>query len=145
MLPLFQVQSWNFNQNPVKILDDIYDESNDNPSSTVQNTDLDKTVTSKLSECYWIAPDSRFTLTRTLCSIKANVKDYLQYVMYIGLTAATILLIRNWFKIVTASDQGKQIEQFKHNLIYIVIWVVLLIWFYYIIDIFVSVVNLVAE
>jgi hypothetical protein len=102
-------------------------------------------VTSKYSECYWIAPDSRFTITRTLCSIKANIKDYLQYVMYIGLTAATILLIWNWFKIVTASDQGKQIWEFKKNLIYIVIWVLLLIWFYYIIDIFVSVVNLVAE
>ena len=119
-------------------------EANDNPATRIQNTDLD-VVTSKISECDWIAPDSRFTLTRTLCSIKANIKDYLQYVMYIGLAAATILLIWNWFKIVTASDQWKQIGEFKKNLIYIVIWVVLLIWFYYIIDIFVSVVNLVAE
>lgn len=115
--------------------------ANDNPATRIQKTDLDA-VTSHHPECEWIAPDSRFTLTRTLCSIKANIKDYLQYVMYIGLTAATILLIRNWFKIVTALEQWKQIGK---NLIYIVIWVVLLIWFYYIIDIFVSVVNLVAE
>ena len=144
MLPLFQVQSWNFNQDPVAVLNEVKHEANNNPATRIQNTDLD-VVTSKISECDWIAPDSRFTLTRTLCSIKAHIKDYLQYVMYIGLAAATILLIWNWFKIVTASDQWKQIGEFKKNLIYIVIWVVLLIWFYYIIDIFVSVVNLVAE
>ncbi len=144
-LPIFQVQSWDFNQsNPVKILDEVYYQSNKKASDDVQNTKLDM-VTSKYSACDWIAPDSRFTLTRTLCSIKANVKNYLQYVMYFGLTAATILLIRNWFKIVTASDQGKQVWEFKKNLIYIVVWVLLLIGFYYIIDIFVSVVNLVAE
>jgi 4-hydroxybenzoate polyprenyltransferase len=65
--------------------------------------------------------------------------------MYVGLTAATILLIRNWFKIVTSTDREKQVGVFKKNLLYIVIWVVLLIWFYYIIDIFVSVVNLVTD
>lgn len=145
VLPMFQVQSWNFDQtSPVKILDEVHYQSNKNPSDDVQDTKLD-VVTSKYSACDWIAPDSRFTLTRTLCSIKANVKNYLQYVMYLGLTAATILLIRNWFKIVTAPDQGKQIWEFKKNFIYIVIWVLLLIGFYYIIDIFISVVNLVAE
>jgi len=143
LLPIFQVKAdWNFNQTPIRIVDEIKTKAND--KDAVQKTDLDK-VTSKGTACDWIAPDSRFTLTRTLCNIKANIKDYLQYVMYIGLTAATILLIWNWFKIVTASDQWKQIGEFKKNLIYIVIWVVLLIWFYYIIDIFVSVVNLVAE
>jgi 4-hydroxybenzoate polyprenyltransferase len=65
--------------------------------------------------------------------------------MFIGLTAATILLIRNWFLIVKSTDREKQIWVFKKNLLYIVIWVFLLIWFYYIIDIFVSVVNIVTE
>ncbi len=143
LLPLFQVQSWNFDQgSPVKIVDEINYQANKKNSDDVQNTKLDR-VSSKYNACDWIAPDSRFTLTRTLCSIKENIKDYLQYAMYIGLTAATILLIRNWFKIVTSS--WKEIEQFKKNLIYIVVWVLLLIWFYYIIDIFVSVVNLVLE
>lgn len=145
-LPLVQVQSWSFtkDQPTTDILDEIKEKANKNPATRVQNTDLD-VVSSKGAACDWIAPDSRFTLTRTLCSIKANIKDYLQYVMYLWLTAATILLIRNWFKIVTASDQGKQIGEFKTNIIRILIWVVLLIWFYYIIDIFVSVVNLIAE
>jgi hypothetical protein len=46
---------------------------------------------------------------------------------------------------VTASDRGKQMSEFKKNFIYIIIWVVLLISFYYIIDVFVSFVNLIAE
>jgi len=144
--PIFPVQSkegWNFDSDsPFGLVSQVQDEAN--KDDAIQNTKLNH-VTSKFSECDWIAPDSRFTLTRTLCSIKANIKDYLQYVMYIGLTAATILIIRNGFKIVTAPDQGKQMEKFKKNLLYIVIWVFLLIWFYYIIDIFVSVVNLIAE
>jgi hypothetical protein len=65
--------------------------------------------------------------------------------MWLGLTAATIILIRNWFKIVTATDREKQISTFKKSLLYITIWVVLLIWFYYIIELFVSVVNVVTE
>jgi hypothetical protein len=56
-----------------------------------------------------------------LCNIKANLGNYLQYVVYIGLTAATILLIRNGFKLVTASDRGKQMSEFKKNFIYIII------------------------
>ena len=142
--PIFQVKAdWDFKwDNPVAIVDEIKTEAN--KKDAVQDTDLD-VVTSKISKCDWISPDARFTITRTLCSIKANIKDYLQYVMYIWLTAATILLIRNGFKIVTSADQGKEIEKFKKNLLYIVIWVFLLIWFYYVIDIFVSVVNLIVE
>ena len=144
--PIFQVQSkqeWKFDSDsPFGIVSQLKEEAN--KEDAIQKTKLNG-VTSKFSECDWIAPDSRFTLTRTLCSIKANIKDYLQYVMYIWLTAATILLIRNGFKIVTSGDQGKEIEKFKKNLLYIVIWVFLLIWFYYVIDIFVSVVNLIVE
>ena len=140
VLPIYSVNAWSFYDNPVWLVDDIKSEANKKQSEQVQNTDLD-VVTSKLSECDWIAPDSRFTLTRTFCSIKKNIKDYLQYVMYFW----TILLIINWFKIVTSKDRENAINSFKDNLRHIVIWVVLLIWFYYIIDVFVSVVNLIAE
>ena len=84
------------------------------------------------------------TLTRTLCYLKSNIWDYFQYIMYIWLAAATIFIVWNWFQIVTSQDREKQIWTFKKNLIYVIIWVVLLVAFNYIIDIFVSVVNLVA-
>lgn len=139
-----QTFAWNFENGAVWILDSVNDEANKKVFSEVQNTDLD-VVTSKSSDCDWIAPGTRFTITRTMCSIKANMKDYIQYVMYFGLAAATFFLIRNGFKIVTSSDREKQISAFKKNLWYIVIWVLLLTWFYYVIDIFVSVVNLIVE
>ena len=131
-----------FNQNPVRTLDTFHDKANNNLGDRVQRTDLD-TISS--GPCKELSVDGRFTITRTLCNIKASIWDYLQYIMYIGLAAATILLIWNWFKLVTSSDREKQIWTFKKNLIYIIIWVVLLVAFYFIIDVFVSLVNLVGE
>ncbi len=143
ILPISQSEARNFNQNPVDIVDDVKREANKKLSNDIQNTDLD-VVTSKYNECE-LGLSWRYPIARTLCSIKANIKDYLQYIIYIGLAAATIFIIRNWFKIVTSSNREKELESFKNNLLYIVIWVVLLTGFYYIIDIFVSIVNLIAE
>lgn len=129
-------------EKPVTIVDSVKWNSNKSISDQVQKTDLD-TITSKgLCE---LSVNPKFTLTRTLCNLKELAKDYMQYVIYFWLTVATILIIRNWFKIVTATDREKQISTFTKNMLYIVIWVVLLIGFYYIIDLFVSVVNLVTE
>lgn len=143
LVPIVSLQaSWNWHQSPVDIVDEVRNKAN--ALEEIQKTDLDHT-TSKYSACVWIAPDSRFTLTRTLCHIKENIKDYLQYAMYIWLTVATILLIRNGFRIVTSDNREKEIWNFKTNLKYIVIWVVLLTWFYYIIDILIGVVNLFSD
>lgn len=125
---------------PMRLVTQYY--HNTNKTDPVQETDLD-VVTS--DGCTELAVDGRFTISRTLCNIKSNIWNYLQYLMYIWLTAATIFLIRNGLKIVTSSDKEKQMSTFKKNLIYIIIWVVLLTWFYYVIDIFVSVVNLVEK
>lgn len=127
---------------PTTAVDSIYWNANKKQSNQVQYTEYD-VVTSKQNVCG--APDSKFTITKTLCHLRELSKDYLQYVMYIGLTAATILLIRNWFKIVTSTDREKQITTFKKNLTYIIIWVFLLIGFYYIIDLFVAIVNLLTN
>ena len=132
-----------FDQNPVWVLDYFHQQANKKSSDRVQRTKLDKVESTKCDES--IAVEGSFTITRTLCNIKMHIWDYLQYVMYVGLAAATILLIWNWFKLVTASDREKQIWTFKKNLIYIIIWVVLLVAFYFIVDVFVSFVNLVAE
>ena len=94
-----------FTQNPVRVLDSFYSQANKNSSDRVQNTDLD-TVTS--NHCDELSVDERFTISRTLCNIKMKIGDYLQYVLYVGLAAATILLIWNGFQLVMASDKSKQ-------------------------------------
>ena len=137
-----QTNGRNFDQNPVKLVDQVKYNANKENSNKVQNTDLDN-ITS--NSCAELSLDGRFTITRTLCSLKTLSKDYIQYVMYIWLALATIFLIRNGFKIVTSPDREKQIGVFKKNLWYTIVWVVLLIWFYYIVELFVSVVNIVTE
>ena len=125
--------------NPVRLLDAIYVDANGYKGDEVQNTQFDM-----VSYHWWCAP-TQYTISNTLCSLKSLSKSYLQYLMYIWLTAATILIIRNWFMLVTSKDREKQFQTFKKNISYIVIWVILLVWFYYIIDFFVSIVNLIAK
>ena len=134
---------WHFDDdNPVKVLETVKKNANAYKSEEVQKTQLDNT-TSRYCTDIWV--DNRFTFTRTLCYIKNNVWSYLQYVMFIWLAAATILLIWNGFKLVTSSDRGKQMTTFKKNLIYIIIWVTLLLWFYYFLDIYVWIINLFSD
>ena len=132
-----------FEQSPVSVLNSVKWNANKNKSDQVQNTKLDG-ISSRIG-CQDIPLDTKYTISRTLCNIKWNIKSYLDYLVYIWLTAATILIIWNWFKLVTSEDRWKQIWEFKKNIINIIIWVVLVIGFYYIIDIFVSVVNLIVE
>lgn len=134
--------SWNFNKNPAGFLDDVKTTANDIWWDSIQNTKLDRT-TSKM--CGEIEIDSKFSISRTLCYVKEHISAYFEYVMFIGLSAATILIIRNGFNLVTASDRSKQFGVFKKNMMYIIIWVILLVAFYYILDIYISMVNLVAE
>lgn len=143
LFPISFSLSYNRSQNPVSLINDVKYEANKDKSQQIQNTEYDN-VTSSASACAELSVDSRFTIVRTLCSLKNLSRDYVQYVMYIWLAAATIFIIWNGFQIVTSSDREKQMWIFKKNIVYIIIWVVLLIGFYYIIDLFVSVVNLVA-
>lgn len=131
-----------FTDNPTDLVREVYRKANDDFGSKVQNTDLDNVSSKYCSELYL---RKNFTLARTLCNIKWHMWAYLQYITYFWIAAALIFIIRNWFKIVTSSDREKQMWTFKKNLLYVTIWIVLLIAFNYIIDIFVSVVTLVLE
>ena len=128
--------------NPVDLVKKVYTKANDDRGSRVQKTAMDNVNSKYCNELYL---ESNFTLARTLCSIKYSIRGYLQYITYIWLTAATIFIIRNWFKIVTATDKDGQIKKFKQNMINLIIWVVLLTSFYFILEAFVSVVNFLAS
>jgi hypothetical protein len=62
---------------------------------------------------------------------------YIQWTLYIWLTWATILLIWNGFLIVT----GKKPSETKENIKWILIWVILMTWFYAIIEIISAIIN----
>lgn len=133
---------WTVEQDPIWVLDTVKRNANKDRSDEVQNTKLDYTM-SYCNEAIggWVW----FTITKTICNIKMNMRNYLQYIIFAWLTLATIFLIRNGFKLVTSPDRWKQIWVFKKNVTYIIIGVVLLISFYYILDIFVTLVNFVTE
>ncbi len=113
-----------------------------NKDDPIQDTQLNNVSSTSCDE---LGQDWRFTFTRTLCYIKNNISDYLQYLIYFGLTVATALLIWNGFMLVTSDDKAKQMTTFKKNLINIWLGVILIVSFYYIIEVFVSVVNFVWE
>ena len=129
-----------FTRSPSKLLDDIYKDQT--KSDTVQETALDE-VNSTESKMWWA--DSTFSITNTLYSIQKKMHNYLQYVVYIGLSAAVIFLIWNGFNIITSSDKEKEMGEFKKNLKYIIVWVIILVAFYTIIDVFVGIVNLISR
>ena len=136
------VSAWWFDNWPVWFLNEVYEEANEDvDQDKVQNTRLD-IVTSRWNSC---GKDSRFTFSNTLCSIKNNLYSYLQYAVYIWLAVATILLIWNGFQLVVSKDNAKQFNEFKKNMISIGIWVILLVAFYYILELFASIVNLFTE
>ena len=136
--PVSQAEARDFEKGPIKILEDVITEKTRDILATPWNN-----ATSKWCRDIWV--DSRFTFTRTLCYIKNNSWGYLQYIMFIWLTVATILIIRNGFKLVTSTDREKQFTTFKKNMIYIIIWIVLLTWFYYFIDIYIWIINLFTD
>lgn len=129
-----------FNWGATKLLDDIYSDQKQN-NEAVQDTKMDYVSSDACNE---LSLDGRFTISKTLCYIKQSLHHYLQYVIYVGLSAAVIFLIWNGFKIITSSDREKEMGNFKKNLKYLIIWVILLVSFYAIIEIFVSVVNLLS-
>ena len=111
-------------QNPVDLLKRVQYMANDEIDGSVQVTPLNK-VSSK-DPCFDLGVDDTFTITKTFCSIKKHIKGYLQYIVYIWLVAATIFIIRNWFRLVTAPDKEAFMKDFKKNVINIIIWVIIL-------------------
>lgn len=138
------VNAWWFdNKWPMWVLEELVNEANkDEDQDKVQDTKLGNVITSKWNTC---GVNSSYTFSNTLCVIKKNLYSYLQYAVYIWLAVATILLIWNGLQMVVSKDNEAQFKEFQKNAINIVKWVVLLLAFYFIIDLFVSVVNLLTK
>lgn len=121
-----------FGHSPVEILDEVVADANDDRAYSVQDTQLDGVD----------AWPGRYRIYNTLQWIRKNISPYLQWAVYIWLTAAVILLIFNGLRMVTTGlhDSGK-IEQIKKNIVNIVIWVLLLTGFYIIFKLIIALIN----
>jgi hypothetical protein len=118
-------------------LDSFVDKANED--SKIQDTALDG-ITSKAAE---YSGNIKFRITNTLEWLKNNIHPYIQWVVYLGLAVATILLIVNGFLMVTNAVNGGEgdFSKIKGRFINIGIGVIILTGFYYLIDIVTAVIN----
>lgn len=123
-----------YGENPIQILDNVVEEANDDYK--IQQTALDGATDKQ-----W-AYASQYKIANTLDRLRNNISPYLQWAVYIGLSAAVILLIYNGFLMVTNSIHKEwEAAKIKKNMINIVIGVIFLTGFYFIIKLVVSLIN----
>ncbi len=138
LLPLFifaQSDSrGEYGTDPIRILDRVKDEANDD--FQIQQTSLDDAT-----DMEW-AYARQYKIANTLDRFRNNINPYLQRAVYIGLSAAVILLIYNWFLMITnAVHKEWETAKIKKNITNIIIGVIILTWFYFIIKLVVSIIN----
>lgn len=137
-LPTAQASWINEKTTPTEVLNYIVDGANKNSSTRVQNTKFDQINNREAS-----VGGTQFKITSTLAWIKANIQHYLQWVVFIGLIGATILLIRNGFRLVTNSAIGGwDIKTIKSNIKNILIGVVVMTSFLVIIKLVSALLNM---
>lgn len=122
-----------YGTNPVGILDKIAGDANDTTAGyKVQDTALDGVD----------AGPGKYRIHNTLDRIRKNISPYMQWMVYIGLTAAVILLIYNGFLLSTGAlhEAGKR-EKVRGNIMNIAIGVLILTWFYAIFRLTIAVIN----
>jgi hypothetical protein len=139
--PLFaQEINWNAGKNsPVDLLNAFNDVTN--AEHRIQETALDGVT----SQSAGYSGNIKFRITNTLEYLKNNIHPYIQWIVYLGLALATILLIYNGFLMVTNVVNGGQgeLSKIKGNFINIGIGVIVLTGFYYLIDIITAIINFV--
>jgi len=124
-----------FGDDPDRILDNVVAEVSEG-AENAQDTELNR-----VNRVEWWYP-ARFTISNTLDSLRTRLNPYLQWLVYIGLAAATIFIIYNWFLLVTWSlHTSGEWSAVQKKLINVIIWVLLLTGFYFVIRLLVILVN----
>ena len=127
-----RVNRWS---SPEEIASTIADRANEDEK--IQDTKLNK-----INNKQWWYP-KQYQLTNTAEWIRKNIQPYLQWSLYIGLIAATILLIWNGFRLVTNSTLwGGDIKTVKNNIKNILIGVLIMTGFLVIIKLTMAVINM---
>ncbi|RKW25547.1 hypothetical protein D8B45_00240 [Candidatus Gracilibacteria bacterium] len=125
----------NRGSSPEEIASTIADRANEDEK--IQDTKMNK-INNKQG-----GYPKQYQLTNTAEWIRKNIQPYLQWILYIGLIAATILLIWNGFRLVTNSTLGGgDIKTVKNNIKNILIGVLIMTGFLVIIKLTMAVINM---
>jgi hypothetical protein len=128
---------WSYGKDPTAILDTVVDKANQG------GYDIQETALNGVTDAQgWYAKE--YKIANTLEYFRNNIQPYIQRAVYLWLTCAVILLIFNWFLMVTNSIHNEwDSAKVKKNVTNIAIWVIVLTWFYAIIKLMVAVINMV--
>jgi len=122
-----------YGSNPVEVLDSVVSEANN--TDQIQETSLDR-INNQEWAYVW------FQISNTLDWLRLHIATYLQWIVYIGLSLAVILLIYNGFLMVThVVHKEGDFSKIKKNIMNIFIWVIILTSFYAIIKLVIGVLN----
>lgn len=117
--------------NPMNVLDDLIE----NDDSDIIETELDK-VDRRDTDQF---TDPKLKFSGTLDSVRGNMSIYLQWMVFIGLVFAVILIIYNWLMLMFSPMSPDQAGKVKTRLIALVAWVILLTWFIFVLKILISI------
>lgn len=125
---------WVYGDSPTAVFENIVGEANTNQQ--IQETAMDG-----INSDEW-AYQQEYQISNTLDWIRMHMGTYLQWIVYVGLTIAVILLIYNGFMMVTHSiTKSWDFAKLKKNLQYIAIGVIILTSFYAILRLVIGLIN----
>lgn len=125
---------WGYGSDPAEVLDSVVWKAN--KEMQFQETALDS-----INSNQW-AYQEDYKIANTLDWLRMNIAPYLQWLVYIGMTVAVILLIYNGFLMVTHAVHNEgDFAKVKKKIMYIAIWIILLTSFYAIIKLIVGLIN----
>lgn len=122
------------NSTPEQVLDRVVDNTKTNIVESQFDNVYNKETFGNKNKISW-----------TLDSVRENVSFYLNWIVFLWLSAATILIVYNWIVLMTTPISGDQKTKVIENIKHIAIWIVAMTWFYFLIRIVLSVLNLILE
>jgi hypothetical protein len=129
---------WDFWSDPVNILDNVKKDANG--EYKIQETAFDWVTSAQ-----WSSQSSR-KISNTLDYVKNHISQYLQRIVFLWLALGVIWLIWNWLMMVTKTfNKQWDMATVKKNIANIWIWIIILTWFYAIIQIMTSLLNMVFK
>lgn len=129
-----ETSRWLYGNSPTEVLDRVVWEAN-------KKVEIQETALDNIDDTQWWY-QGQYKISNTLDYLRMNIAPYLQWMVYIWLVVAVILVVYNWFLMVTHTiNKSWDFGKIKKNLWYITIWVLLLTGFYAIIKILVWLIN----
>lgn len=119
-------------QNSFQLLDSIAQGANQ--WNRIQETALNDI--SDIQGAYW-----EYKIANTFDSIRIQIAPYIQWIVFLWLSFATIGLVYNGFTLVTSPAWWDGNEKAKDRIISILKWVAILTWFYVIITLITMIIS----